>query len=58
VLRLLDPTPTGAAIRGERVIGKVGEILEGARIEDLVIPTPRWPSISVHGARCGSSAAP
>jgi hypothetical protein len=28
----------GGAIRGERVIGKVGEILEGARIEDLVIP--------------------
>ena len=39
VLRLLDPTLTGGgAIRGERVIGKVGEILEGARIEDLVIP--------------------
>ncbi|HQV90810.1 MAG TPA: patatin-like phospholipase family protein, partial [Phycicoccus sp.] len=39
VLRLLDPTLTGGgAIRGERVIGKVGEILDGARIEDLAIP--------------------
>lgn len=39
VLRLLDPTLTGGgAIRAERVIGKVAEILEGARIEDLAIP--------------------
>ena len=39
VLRLLDPTLTGGgAIRAERVIGKVGEILDGARIEDLAIP--------------------
>lgn len=39
VLRLLDPTLTGGgAIRAERVIGKVAEILEGALIEDLAIP--------------------
>lgn len=39
VIRLLDPTLTGGgAIRAERVIGRVGEILDGARIEDLPIP--------------------
>ena len=39
VLRLLDPTLTGGgALRAERVIGRVAEILDGARIEDLAIP--------------------
>lgn len=39
VLRLLDPTISGAgAIRGERVISKVREILDGARIEECAIP--------------------
>lgn len=40
VWRLLDFTVSspGGAIRAERIIGKVGEILEGARIEDLPIP--------------------
>ncbi len=39
VLRLLDVNLVGpGAIRAERVIGKVAEILEGALIEDLTIP--------------------
>lgn len=39
VLRLLDLTLVGpGAIRAERVIGKVAEILEDARIEDLPVP--------------------
>ncbi|WP_246111422.1 patatin-like phospholipase family protein [Terrabacter aerolatus] len=40
VWRLLDLTlsTAGGAIRAERIIGKVGEILEGANIEDLPIP--------------------
>lgn len=40
VLRLLDLalSAPGGAIRAERIIAKVGEILEGASIEDLPIP--------------------
>ncbi|NLI17576.1 MAG: esterase, partial [Actinomycetales bacterium] len=39
VLRLLDPTLTGpGAIKAERVVRKVSEILDGALIEDLPIP--------------------
>ena len=40
VWRLLDLSITspGGAIRAERIIGKVGEILEGATIESLPIP--------------------
>ena len=40
VWRLLDLslTASGGAIRAERVIARVGEILEGATIEDLPIP--------------------
>src|SRR5262245_17703972 len=40
VWRLLDISLTapGGAIRAERVIARVGEILEGATIEDLPIP--------------------
>ena len=39
VLRLLDPTVRGpGAIRGDKVIGRVAELLDGARIEDLPIP--------------------
>ncbi len=39
VFRLLDPTLSGGgAIRAERVIGKVAEFLQGARIEDLPVP--------------------
>lgn len=40
VWRLLDLTLSGAggAIRAERIIGKVGEILDGATIEKLPIP--------------------
>jgi NTE family protein len=39
VLRLLDPAISlPGAIKAERVVGKVSEILGGARIEDLPIP--------------------
>lgn len=39
VLRLLDPALRGAgAIRAERVLARVAEILDGALIEDLAIP--------------------
>lgn len=39
VLRLMDATPFGAgAIKLERVLGRMGEFLDGARIEDLPIP--------------------
>jgi NTE family protein len=40
VWRLLDLSLTapGGAIRAERIIARVGEILEGARIEDLPVP--------------------
>lgn len=39
VLRLLDPTFSGpAGLRAERVIAKVAEIVDDARIEDLAIP--------------------
>ena len=39
VWRLLDPAVNGpGAIRAERVMGRVAEILDGALIEDLAIP--------------------
>ncbi len=39
VLRLLDPAVRGpSAIRGDKVLGRVAELLDGARIEDLPIP--------------------
>jgi len=39
VLRLMDASPFGAgAIKLERVLGRMSEILAGARIEDLPIP--------------------
>ncbi len=39
VMRLLDPSPFGAgAIKLERVLSRMTEILGGARIEDLPIP--------------------
>ncbi len=39
VLRLLDPAVrVPSAIRGDRVLRRVGELLDGARIEDLPIP--------------------
>ena len=39
VLRLMDASPFGAgAIKLERVLGRMNEILAGARIEDLPIP--------------------
>ncbi|MCA0253065.1 MAG: patatin-like phospholipase family protein [Actinobacteria bacterium] len=39
VLRLMDASPFGAgAIKLERVLGRMSEILDGARIEDLPIP--------------------
>ncbi len=39
VLRLMDATPFGAgAIKLERVLARMGEILDGARIEELPIP--------------------
>jgi NTE family protein len=39
VWRLLDPVVNGpGAIRAERVMGRVAEILDGALIEDLAIP--------------------
>jgi NTE family protein len=39
VLRLLDPAVRGpSAIRGDKVLGRVAELLDGARIEDLRIP--------------------
>ncbi|WP_185995799.1 patatin-like phospholipase family protein [Nocardioides campestrisoli] len=39
VLRLLDPAlRTPGMIRGERVMGRVADLLDGARIEDLPIP--------------------
>jgi NTE family protein len=39
VLRLLDPAVRGpGAIRGDKVLGRVAELLAGARIEDLRIP--------------------
>jgi NTE family protein len=39
VLRLLDPAVRGpSAIRGEKVLGRVAELLDGARIEDLPVP--------------------
>ncbi len=39
VLRLMDASPFGAgAIKLERVLGRMTEILDGARIEDLPIP--------------------
>ncbi len=39
VWRLLDPVVGGpGAIRAERVMGRVGEILDGALIEDMAIP--------------------
>lgn len=39
VLRLMDATPFGAgAIKLERVLGRMTEILDGARIEELPIP--------------------
>jgi NTE family protein len=38
-LRLLDPALRGpGAIRGEKVLGRVAELLDGARIEQLAIP--------------------
>ena len=40
VLRLLDPAISlPGAIKAERVVGKVSEILGGVRIEDLVLVT-------------------
>ncbi len=39
VLRLLDPAlRTPGMIRGQRVMGRVGDLLDGALIEDLPIP--------------------
>jgi NTE family protein len=39
VLRLLDPAVRGpSAIRGDKVLGRVAELLHGRRIEDLAIP--------------------
>jgi NTE family protein len=39
VLRLLDPAVRGpSAIRGDKVLGRVAELLDGARIEDLPVP--------------------
>ena len=39
VLRLLDPAFTGPGVFwGQRVMGRVADILEGAQIEDLAIP--------------------
>ncbi|MDQ7991946.1 MAG: patatin-like phospholipase family protein [Propionicimonas sp.] len=39
VLRLMDASPFGAgAIKLERVLGRMSEILDGARIEELPIP--------------------
>lgn len=39
VLRLVDPSPFGAgAIKLERVLNRMSEILDGARIEELPIP--------------------
>ncbi len=39
VLRLMDATPFGAgAIKLERVLARMGEILDGARIDELPIP--------------------
>lgn len=39
ILRLMDATPFGpGAIRLERVLGRMSEILDGTRIEDLPIP--------------------
>ena len=38
VIRLLDPTLGPGAIRAERVLARMSEILDGALIEDLPIP--------------------
>ncbi len=39
VLRLLDPAVRGpSAIRGDKVLGRVAELLDGARIEELPVP--------------------
>jgi NTE family protein len=39
VIRLLDPVIRApGAIRGEKIVGKVADLLDGARIEDLPIP--------------------
>lgn len=39
VLRLLDPAVRGpSALRGDKVLGRVAELLGGARIEDLPVP--------------------
>ena len=39
VLRMLDPTLTApGVIRGEKIMGKVTELLGGVRIEDLQVP--------------------
>ncbi len=39
VLRLLDPAVRGpSALRGDKVLGRVAELLDGARIENLPVP--------------------
>ncbi len=39
LVRMLDPTLTApGAFRGDKVLGRVSELLDGARIEDLPVP--------------------
>ena len=57
VLRLLDVSFRLGAIRGERVFGKIHEILGEVNIEDLSIPTRRLPPTSPTSRKSGSRKA-
>lgn len=50
IWRLLDPAFTGpGAIKGQRVMDRIGEMLQGVRIEDLPIPFTAVATDLTHG---------